>query len=94
MNRREIDLLSLVKHNPEFRRKFLGILKDTDLQEKVQKHSSTLIAKVPYVIPPIPDDFHELNPGTYMWIQFWTEHPEKQAEMLEWRIIGKSHVAI
>ena len=38
-----------------------------------------------YVIPPIPEDYHEIEPGSAAWKQFWEENPDQQAEMLAWK---------
>jgi hypothetical protein len=34
---------------------------------------------------PLPEDFHELEPGSAEWRRYWEAHPEEQPEMLEWR---------
>ena len=82
MNKREVDLLNLVEHDSEFRQKLLSILKDTNLQEKVQAHPPVTRVKTPCNPSPLPDNFRELNPGTYMWMQYWMKHPEEQESML------------
>ena len=38
-----------------------------------------------YVVPPIPDDFHKIEPGTAAWSQFWDENPDQQEEMLAYK---------
>ena len=31
------------------------------------------------------EDFKELLPGTYDWVEFWKFHPEQQKKMIEYR---------
>jgi len=38
-----------------------------------------------YELPPLPEDFRELEPGSSDWKRYWKAHPEKQGEMLEWK---------
>jgi len=38
-----------------------------------------------YEPEPLPEDFHELEPGGSDWIRFWKVHPEAQGQMLEWQ---------
>ena len=33
----------------------------------------------------VPEDFKELMPGTYDWMEFWRAHPEQQEKMIEFR---------
>jgi len=37
-------------------------------------------------VPEVPEDFRTLEPGSEMWTRYWREHPEKQEEMLEWKM--------
>ena len=43
-------------------------------------------ARKHYDIPPVAEDFKELEPGTHEWKRYWKAHPEDQEAMLEWRI--------
>ena len=38
-----------------------------------------------YIVPPIPDDFRKIEPGTAAWSQFWDENPGQQEEMLVYK---------
>jgi hypothetical protein len=38
-----------------------------------------------FELPPLTEDFKELEPGSADWSRFWKEHPEQQEEMLTWR---------
>ena len=42
-------------------------------------------AKVSFEEKLLPDDFRILIPGTYDWMRFWKENPDKQEEILAWQ---------
>ena len=39
----------------------------------------------PDVFYSLPNNFKELMPGTYFWMEFWRAHPEQQEKMIKYR---------
>lgn len=37
-------------------------------------------------VPDLPEDYRDIEPGTKLWARYWKEFPEKQDEMLKWKI--------
>ena len=87
MSSLEQQLLDLVKENPEIGREIGTILSKHKaiLEKKPISRPMISEAKVSFDIPPIPDDFKTIEPGTNLWIRFWKAHPELQMEMLRWK---------
>jgi ParB family chromosome partitioning protein len=80
----------MIEEMPDFRN--LAVI-------NVSQGYSRLIAFTPdklpipeYVIPSIPDDYHEIEVGSSAWKQFWEQNPDSQAEMLAWKK-GEQHEA-
>lgn len=74
----------------EFRR-LLGSMKPKRpkrkrLRDKVPPRSEeSVITPVEFHVPPLPESYTEIEPGTDMWLRFWRANPDKQEEMLEWQ---------
>ena len=77
------DLITKLLSDPSRMESFKIILDKAgpeSTRQQIREH-----ALVSYDIPPIPDNFYGLKPGTYMWKQYWVERPEEQEKMLTWR---------
>lgn len=79
------ELNALLEAHPEARDRMLRILGELD----EEAHPHTQIIPVEFTIPPLPDTYTEIAPGTRMWIRYWREHPEEQSEMLAFAKGGK-----
>lgn len=77
------DLITKLLSDPSRMEAFKIILDKAGPESiRQQKREHALVS---YDIPPIPDDFYDLQPGTEMWKRYWVERPEEQESMLAWK---------
>ena len=37
---------------------------------------------VEFTLPPLPDSYTDIQPGSNMWMRYWRMHPEQQEDMI------------
>lgn len=79
-------LVKLIQDDPEVRRKFIALANKPDpTLLKKKEVTDALVVAVSFRLPPLPDEFQELVPGSSLWIRFWKKYPNRQDEMLKWK---------
>jgi len=87
---KEEQLDQILAASPEARAEFDRLLQSFRPQSRPRPErqrgnrdaEDRVVVPVEFTLPPLPESFQEIEPGTDLWIRYWKVHPEQQEEML------------